>query len=180
MSPHFHLRIHQKILTNTKFLLKFFKIYPSFLHNLVQVSHRFTGFLFFSSMFLSPMLFVRVVTWELLLTRRKSSRLLQILLNMLLGNMIIHLLSVQKRQFGHLCSSLYSQYPLMLSCVLTNVQVFVILAFGFHVSFKGRPYLKNREQKDGNLRNVPKLKTWSTNLIVEKTYIFFFSGSNDL
>ena len=73
MSPISHLRIHQKMLTSTKFLLKFFTIFPFFLHNLVQVRYSITGFPLFCSMFLSPMLLKRVVTWEFLLARRINS-----------------------------------------------------------------------------------------------------------
>ena len=87
MSPIFHLRIHQKILTSTKFLIKYFTIFHFFLHSLVQVGHRITGFLLLSSMLLE-----RVVTWQLFFTRRTNCRLLRTWLSMLLRNMITNLL----------------------------------------------------------------------------------------
>ena len=92
MSPIFHLRVHQNVFTSTKFLLKFFTIFPFFLHNLVQIGHRITGFPLLSSMSLSPMLLERAVTWELFFARRTNYRLLRTWLSMLLRNMIVHLL----------------------------------------------------------------------------------------
>ena len=87
-----HLRIHKKMLTSTYFLLKFFTIFPFFLHNLIQVRYSITGFPLFCSMFLSPMLLKRVVTWELLSIRRADHRLLRTWLSVLLRNMITHLI----------------------------------------------------------------------------------------
>ena len=73
--------------TDFKFLLHSF-----FFHKLVQVSHRTTRFSLLSSMLISPMFLERVVTCELLLTRRTNLRLLRTWLSMLLGSMVVHLL----------------------------------------------------------------------------------------
>ena len=72
VSPIFYLRIHQKTLTSTKFLLQHFNTHLFFLHNLVQVSHRITGFPLLNSMFLPTMLFKRIVAWNFLLPRRAT------------------------------------------------------------------------------------------------------------
>ena len=72
MTSIFYLRIHQKMLTSTKFLLYFSPSSPFFLHNLVQVRYSITEFPLFCFMFLSPMLLERVVTWDLLITRRTN------------------------------------------------------------------------------------------------------------
>ena len=87
VSPIFNLRIHQKMLTSTKFLLHFFIIFPFFPQNYVQVRYSNTGFPLFCFMFLSPTLMERVVTWELLFAKRTYTRLLQTWLSLLLGHM---------------------------------------------------------------------------------------------
>ena len=140
MSPIFHLRIHQKMLTSTKFRIKYFTIFHFFLHSLVQVGDRITGFLLLSSMLLE-----RVVTWQLLFTRRTKRRLLRTWLSMLLRNMITHLLFALciKMTVWSLVFLLFFTSLSMSSCMLANIHSSRIFTLDYLISFQGRRYLKN-------------------------------------
>ena len=143
MSPIFHLRIHQKMLTSTKFLLYVFTVFPFFLHNLVQVGYRITGFPLFCSMLFSPMLLERVVTWELLFTRRTNRPLLRAWLTMLLSHMIAHfLLIISKVLTIRARNNSFRAIFMMTSSIRSPVFPTTVLTFDFLVSVKGRHYLK--------------------------------------
>ena len=140
MSPIFHLLIHQKMLTSTKFRIKYFTIFHFFLHSLVEVGHRITCFLLLSSMLLE-----RVVTWQLLFTRRTKCRLLRTWLSMLLRNMITHLLFALciKMTVWSLVFLLFFTSLSMSSCMLANIDSSRIFTLDYLISFQGRHYLKN-------------------------------------
>ena len=132
MSPIFHLRIHQKILTSTKFLIKYFTIFHFFLHSLVQVGHPITGFLLLSSMLLE-----RVVTWQLFFTRRTNCRLLRTWLSMLLRNMITNLFFALciKMTVWSLVFLLFFTSLSMSSCMLANNHSSRIFTLDYLISF---------------------------------------------
>ena len=144
MSPIFHLRIYQKMLTSTMFLLKFFTIFPFFLHNFVQVGHRITGLPLLNSIFLSPMLLERVVTRELLFARRTNCRLFRTGLSMLLRTMIAHLLFALcvKMTVWTFMFLLFFLSLSMSSCVLAKVHNFTIFTLDFLVLVKSKFYPK--------------------------------------
>ena len=147
MSPIFNLRIHKKILISTKFLLKFFTIFPFFLHNLTQVPLQYHWISVVCSIFLSPMLLKRLVTWKLLSTRKADRRLLRTWLSMLLRIMITHLLFALciKITFWTLMSLLFFTFLSMSSCILSIVHNSTIFTLDFLVSVKSRHYLKKIE-----------------------------------
>ena len=136
MYPIFHLRNHQKMLTSAKFLLSFFTIFPFFLHNLVQVRYSITGFPLLSSMFLSPMLLERVLTWELMFARRTNCPLLRTCFSMLLRNMITHHLLTLciKMTLWTLMFLLFFTPLSMSSCKLANIHNSTISTLDFFIS----------------------------------------------
>ena len=116
---------------------------PLILHNFVQVGYRITRLPLFRSMFLSPMLLERVVTRELLLTRRTHRSLLGTCWSMFLSNMIVHFLLIVS---GILTFSTrnnsFSTSFLMSGSVYSSKHVSAVLTFDFLISVKCRHYLK--------------------------------------
>ena len=144
MSLILYLRIHQKMLTSTRFLLKLFTIFPFFLHNFVQVGHRITGLPLLNSIFLSPMLLERVVTRELLFARRTNCLLFRTGLSMLLCTMITHLLFALcvKMTVWTLMFFLFFLSLSMSRCVLAKLHNSTIFTLDFFILAKSKLYLK--------------------------------------